>query len=75
MTATVLQKKLIKKISETENMSVLKEVNAILKANELNPKLSQVQIKMLQIAENDIKEKNITEHGIAMKKIGDKYGW
>jgi hypothetical protein len=73
MTTTTLQKKLIKKISETSNLSILKSIEDLLKDDDM--KLSKIQKKIIALSEIDIKNGDVVEHADAMKEIAQKYGW
>jgi hypothetical protein len=77
MTTATLQKKLIQKISETNNLSLLKSIENLLKDdNTIMPvKLSSVQKKIIELSEIDIQNGNVVQHTAAMKQIADKYGW
>jgi hypothetical protein len=77
MTTTTLQKKLIQKISETNNLSILKSIENLLKDdNTIVPvKLSKAQKKIMALSEVDIQNGDVIEHTVAMKQIAHKYGW
>jgi len=77
MTTATLQKKLIQKISETNNLSILKSIESLLKENNtiVPVKLSKVQKKIIALSEIDIQNGDVVEHTFAMKQIAHKYGW
>jgi cell fate (sporulation/competence/biofilm development) regulator YmcA (YheA/YmcA/DUF963 family) len=77
MTTATLQKKLIQKISETNNLSILKSIESLLKENNtvVPVKLSKIQKKIIALSEIDIKNGEVVEHADAMKEIAQKYGW
>ncbi|TRX38741.1 hypothetical protein FNW52_01460 [Flavobacterium sp. ZT3R18] len=77
MTTTTLQKKLIQKISETNNLSILKSIENLLKDDTtiVPVKLSKVQKKIIALSEIDIQNGDVVEHTVAMKQIASKYGW
>jgi hypothetical protein len=75
MTTATLQKKLIQKISITDNLTVLKCIESLLKVDEKPVLLTDLQKKLLTLSEIDIKNGNVVEHAVAMKQIAHKYGW
>jgi hypothetical protein len=75
MTTATLQKKLIKKISTTENFTILKSIENLLKVEEKPKSLTDLQKKLLSLSETDIKNGNVVEHTVAMEQIAHKYGW
>ena len=57
MTAITLQKRLIKKISEIDNIAILKSLETLIKAEETPRKLSEFQKKLIAVGIQEIEEK------------------
>jgi hypothetical protein len=74
MTTISLQKRLIKRISEIENVTVLQSIENLL-AQEKSILLTPLQKSLIALSETDINSGNILEHSVAMKQISNKYGW
>jgi hypothetical protein len=74
MTAITLQQKLIKKIEKIDDVTILKSIDALLKAEGKPRKLSEIQKKMIAIGIQEIKKGDGISHELFMKELEDKYG-
>lgn len=74
MTAITLQKKIIKIISEIDNIAVLKSIATILEQQNCVT-LSETQKKIIALSEIDIINGDVVEHKQAMNQIANKHGW
>lgn len=75
MTAITLQKRLIKKISEIDNIAILKSLETLIKEEEKPKKLSELQIKLIAIGIKEIKEGKGISNEKVMNELELKYGF
>ena len=74
MTAITLQKRLIKKISEIDNIAILKSLETLIE-EEKPKKLSELQIKLIAIGIKEIKEGKGISYENVMNELELKYGF
>ncbi len=75
MTAIDLQNELIREIPRIKNISTLESLKLIINQDETTVVLTEFQKKLIAKSEEDIKNGNVVEHSVAMKRIAQKYGW
>lgn len=75
MTAIDLQNELIREIPKIKNISTLESLKFIINQDETPVVLTEFQKKLIAKSEEDIKNGNVVEHSVAMKRIAQKYGW
>ena len=75
MTAITLQKRLIKKISEIDNIAVLKSLETLIKEEEKPRKLSELQKKLITIGIQEIKGGKGVSDELVMNELELKYGF
>jgi hypothetical protein len=75
MTAIALQQKIIKQITQIEDVTILKSVEVLLKSETKPRKLTALQKKLIEKAEEEYKKGDVVEHNDLMTKIAAKYGW
>lgn len=75
MTAIELQNELIREIPKIKNISTLESLKLIINQDETPVVLTEFQKKLIAKSEEDIKNANVVEHSVAMKRIAQKYGW
>jgi hypothetical protein len=73
MTAITLQQKLIKKIAQIEDVTILKSVEMLLKAETKPRKLSDLQRKLIEKGIQEMKEGKGKPNEILMKELDKKY--
>jgi|LakMenE22Apr09ns_1017241.scaffolds.fasta_scaffold17484_1 hypothetical protein len=74
MTAITLQKRLIKKISEIDNIAILKSLETLIKEEEKPRKLSELQKKLISVGIEEIKENKGISNELVMTELESKYG-
>lgn len=74
MNAINLQKRLIKKISEIDNISILKSLEALIKEEEKPRKLSELQKKLIAVGIEEIKESKGISNDLVLNELESKYG-
>lgn len=74
MTAITLQKRLIKKISEIDNIATLKSLETLIKEDEKPRKLSELQKNLIAIGIQEIKENKGISNELVMDELESKYG-
>jgi hypothetical protein len=75
MTAITLQQKLIKKIAEIDDVTILKSIDALLKAEAKPRKLNELQKKLILKSLEQYNQGEIIENDALMDKLAKKYGW
>jgi hypothetical protein len=75
MTTITLQKKLIKKISETDNISILKFIESLLKVDKKSAPLTDLQKKLMNQSVEQFNNGEFIEHTQLMDKLSIKYGF
>jgi hypothetical protein len=75
MTAIDLQNELIREIPRINNIATLESLKMIINQDETPVVLTDFQKKLIAKSEEDIKNGNVVEHSVAMKRIAQKYGW
>jgi hypothetical protein len=74
MTAITLQKRLIKKISEIDNIDILKSLETLIKAEETPRKLSEFQKKLIAVGIQEMLENKGIPNELVMAELESKYG-
>lgn len=74
MTAITLQKRLIKKISEIDNIAILKSLETLIKEEEKPRKISEFQQKLIKVGIAEIKENKGISNELVMAELESKYG-
>ena len=74
MTAITLQKKLIQKISEIDNFSVLKSIENLIQEEETPRKLSNLQRKLINIGIQEMKAGKGITNEVVFQELESKYG-
>lgn len=74
MTAITLQKKLIQKISEINNILVLKSIENLIQEEETPRKLSNLQRKLINIGIQEMKERKGIPNEVVFQELESKYG-
>ena len=74
MTAITLQKRLIKKISEIDNIAILKSLETLINEEEKPRKLSELQKKLIATGIQEIKENKGISNELVMNELELKYG-
>ena len=74
MTAINLQKRLIKKISEIDNISILKSLETLIKEEEKLRKLSELQKKLIADGIEEINENKGVSNELVMTELETRYG-
>jgi L-fucose isomerase-like protein len=74
MTAITLQKRLIKKISEIDNIAILKSLETLIKKEEKPRKLSELQKKLIAVGIEEIKKNKGISNELVMNELEAKFG-
>jgi hypothetical protein len=74
MTAITLQKRLIKKISEIDNIAILKSLETLIKEEEKPRKISEFQKQLITVGIAEIKENKGISNELVMAELEAKYG-
>jgi Zn-dependent M32 family carboxypeptidase len=74
MTAITLQKRLIKKISEIDNIAILKSLEMLIKEEEKPRKLSEFQKKLITVGIQEIEENKGIPNELVIAELESKYG-
>jgi cell fate (sporulation/competence/biofilm development) regulator YmcA (YheA/YmcA/DUF963 family) len=74
MTAINLQKRLSKKISEIDNISILKSLETLIKEEEKLRKLSELQKKLIADGIEEINENKGVSNELVMTELETRYG-
>ena len=74
MTANTLQKRLIKKISEIDNIAILKSLETLIKEEVKPRKLSDFQKKLIAVGIQEIEKNKGIPNEIVMAELESKYG-
>jgi len=75
MTTIALQKRLIQKIAEIQDIDMLKHIDFFIKEQSGQATLTPLQKKLISKSEEEYKTGNVTEHSVLMEEIAQKYGW
>jgi cell fate (sporulation/competence/biofilm development) regulator YmcA (YheA/YmcA/DUF963 family) len=74
MTVITLQKRLIKKISEIDNIAILKSLETLIKEEEKPRKLSDFQKKLIAVGIQEIEKNKGFPNELVMAELESKYG-